>query len=107
MITITIYLPGSPLSNFLIASINQEFGNFFRAKYDKSNQDILITDSHNNQLRLMVNNKAKLPKNRLVYLTFGNDIVNTTVEVEDNEQLNDYLALINSIHTTIANWKGQ
>ena len=98
MITITIYLPGNPLSNFLIASINQEFGNFFRAKYDKANQDILITDNHNNQLRLMVNDNAELPKNRLVYLTFGNDIVNTTVEVEDNEQLNDYLALINSIY---------
>lgn len=55
----------------------------------------------------MVNDNAKLPKNRLVYLTFGNSIVNTTVEVENNEQLDDYLALINSIHTTIANWKGQ
>lgn len=98
-----INMERNDLTSTLISAINDQMVNF-HADYDKGEHDILITDRHHNQFRLRVNDHAKLPINRLEYLIFENEAVASTVELTNNNQLGDYVTLLNVIHTIIANY---
>lgn len=91
------------LTSILISAINDQLVNF-HAEYDENEHDILITDKHHNQFRLRVNDQTKLPVNRLEYLIFENEAVASTVELTNNNQLGDYVTLLNLIYTIIANY---
>ena len=91
------------LTSTLISAVNDQMVNFY-ADYDEDEHDILITDNHHNQFRLRVNDRAKLPVNRLEYLIFENEAVASTVELTNNNQLGDYVTLLNLIYTIIANY---
>lgn len=92
------------LTEYLINTINLKFVNF-AARYDDDEHDILITDNHHQQLRLRVDDQADKPANRLEYLQFDNPVVDSTIEITNNNQLGDYMALLDHIHTTIANYQ--
>ena len=92
------------LTEYLINTINLKFVNF-AARYDDGEHDILITDNHHQQFRLRVDNQADKPANRLKYLQFENPIVDSTIEITNNNQLGDYMTLLDHIYTTIANYK--
>ena len=98
-----INMERNDLTSTLISAVNDQMVNF-HADYDKGEHDILITDRHHNQFRLRVNDHAKLPINRLEYLIFENEAVASTVELTNNNQLGDYVTLLNVIHTIIANY---
>ena len=91
------------LTSKLISAINDQTINF-HADYDEDEHDILITDNHHNQFRLRVNDHDKLPVNCLEYLIFENEAVANTVELTNNNQLGDYVTLLNLIHTIIINY---
>ena len=91
------------LTEYLINTINLKFVNF-DARYDDDEHDILITDNHRQQLRLRVDDQADKPANRLKYLQFENPIVNSTIEITNNNQLGDYMTLLDHIYTTVANY---
>ena len=92
------------LTEYLINTINLKFVNF-SARYDDDEADILITDNHHQQLRLRVDNQADKPANRLEYLQFENPVVDSTIEITNNNQLGDYMTLLDHIYTTIANYE--
>ena len=92
------------LTEYLISTINLKFVNF-AARYDDDEHDILITDNHRQQLRLRVDDQADKPANRLKYLQFENPIVDSTIEITNNNQLGDYMTLLDHIYTTIANYQ--
>ena len=98
-----INMERNDLTSTLISAINDQMVNF-HADYDEDEHDILITDNHHNQFRLRVNDRAKLPVNRLEYLIFENEAVASTVELTNNNQLGDYVTLLNLIYTIIANY---
>ena len=99
-----INMERNDLTSTLISAINDQMVNF-HADYDEDEHDILITDNHHNQFRLRVNDRAKLPVNRLEYLIFENEAVASTVELTNNNQLGDYVTLLNLIYTIIANYQ--
>ena len=92
------------LTKYLINTINLKFVNF-SARYDNDEADILITDNHHQQLRLRVDDQADKPANRLEYLHFENQVVDSTIEITNNNQLGDYMTLLDHIYTTIANYE--
>ena len=92
------------LTEHLISTINLKFVNF-TARYDDDEHDILITDNHHQQLRLRVDDQADKPANRLKYLQFENPVVDSTIEITNNNQLGDYMTLLDHIYTTIANYQ--
>ena len=92
------------LTEYLISTINLKFVNF-SARYDDDEADILITDNHHQQFRLSIDDQADKPANRLKYLQFENPVVNSTIEITNNNQLGDYMALLDHIYTTIANYQ--
>lgn len=92
------------LTEYLISTINLKFVNF-AARYDDNEDDILITDNHHQQFRLRVDDQADKPANRLKYLQFENPVVDSTIEITNNNQLGDYMTLLDHIYTTIANYE--
>ena len=90
------------LSEKLIVTINAQFSNF-SARFDKQENDIVITDNHHQQFRLQVDDQASKPVDRLKYLIMENPVVASSIEITNNNQLGDYALLLHCVYTTIAN----